>query len=202
MSTSFERFAGVCAILTGLAGFCYSIAFIVVARTDPELGRLLSGLFLLVGGLLSSPVLVALYHRLRETDDAFALWAMLLGILGAAGSMMHGGYDLANAINPPAGLLTTMLADLPSQANPRGLFTFGLVGVARFVIASLIRRSERFPHSLGVLGYVSTVLLLVLYLGRLIILDPANPVIVVAALLEGFLINPLWYLWIGLVLKR
>ncbi len=102
-STSFERFAGSCAIFVGVVGFCYSVAFIVVARRLPEVGSLLSALFLMLGGLLAPPVLVAIYYRLRTTDAGFALWALLLGILGAFGAAVHGGYELANAINPPLG---------------------------------------------------------------------------------------------------
>ncbi len=41
-STSFERFAGLCAILAGVVGFLYSVAFIVIARSAPRLGNLLN----------------------------------------------------------------------------------------------------------------------------------------------------------------
>jgi CubicO group peptidase (beta-lactamase class C family) len=58
------------------------------------------------------------------------------------------------------------------------------------------------PPPLGYLGYVSAVLLLVLYLGRLIILAPTSPVIVVPALLNGFVANPIFYVWLGLGLLR
>jgi hypothetical protein len=41
-----------------------------------------------------------------------------------------------------------------------------------------------------------------LYLGRLIVLDPTSPVILVPALLNGFLVNPALYIWLGLALLR
>ncbi len=44
--------------------------------------------------------------------------------------------------------------------------------------------------------------MLVLYLSRLIILKASSPVIVIPALLEGFLVNPLWYVWLGLSFFR
>jgi len=197
-SISFERFGGLCAILTGIAGFLYSVAFIIISRNAPALGDLLSALFLMLGGLLATAALVGVYNRLRETEAAFALWALLLGLVGAIGSVIHGGYDLANVINPPAspGL------GLPNAIDPRGLLTFGVAGVALFVIAWLIGRGGQFPRGLGYLGYVSAVLLVFLYLGRLIVLDATSPLIVVPALLEGFLVNPIWYIWLGLVLWR
>jgi hypothetical protein len=191
-STSFEKFAGVCAILTGATGFLYAVAFVVLQDA------LLSGLFLMLGGLLSTAALAAVYDRLRETDAAFALWALLLGISGALGSAVHGGYDLANSINPPPSLS----ADLPNQVDPRGLLTFGIAGVALFVVAWLILRGGQFPRGLGYLAYLSAVLLVALYLGRLIILEPTSPVILVPALLNGFLINPIFYVLLGLALRR
>jgi hypothetical protein len=123
-STSFARFAGTCAVLAGVAGFLYTVAFVVLQNV------LLSGLFLMLGGLLSTAVLVAVYDRLRETDASFALLALLLGIAGALGSAVHGGYDLANAINPPSSV-----PDLPNPVDPRGLLTFGVVGAALFFVA-------------------------------------------------------------------
>jgi hypothetical protein len=188
---SFERFAGVCAVLAGFSGFLYAVAFVVL-QDD-----LLSGLFLMLGGLLTTAALVAVYERLRETDPSFALLALLLGIAGALGSAVHGGYDLANVINPPASI-----PEIPNPVDPRGLLTFGVAGAALFLVSWLIGRGGRFPRGLGYLGYLSAILLLALYLGRLIVFDPTNPVILVPALLNGFLVNPIFYLWLGLTLLR
>jgi hypothetical protein len=191
-SASFERFAGACAVVVGASGFLYAVAFIILQNA------LLGGLFLMLGGLLSTAVLAAVYHRLRRTDAAFALWALLLGIAGALGSAVHGGYDLANAINPVSSVPT----DLPNPVDPRGLLTFGVAGVALFVVAWLIGRGGQFPRGLAYLAYTSAVLLLALYLGRLIVLDPTNPTILVPALLNGFLVNPVFYAWLGLAFLR
>jgi hypothetical protein len=190
-SVSFERFAGACAVLVGASGFLYAVAFIILQNA------LLAGLFLMLGGLLSTAVLAAVYDRLRRTDAAFALWALLLGIAGALGSAVHGGYDLANAINP-----VSSVPDLPNPVDPRGLLTFGIAGVALFVVGWMIGRGGQLPKGLGYLAYLSAVLLVVLYLGRLVVLDPTNPVILVPALLNGFLVNPALYVWLGLVLLR
>jgi hypothetical protein len=190
-SASFERFAGVCAILAGVSGFLYAVAFVVLQD------ELLSGIFFMLSGLFTTAALVAVYERLRETDSSFALLALLLGVAGSLGSAVHGGYDLANVINPPASM-----PDLPNPVDPRGMLTFGMAGVTLIVASWLIVRGGRFPRGLGYLGYVSAVLLLALYLGRLIVLDPTNPVILVPALLNGFLVNPIFYVWLGLALLR
>ncbi|MFN8475067.1 MAG: hypothetical protein U0822_22995 [Anaerolineae bacterium] len=192
---SYERFAGACAILAGVAGFLYSVGFILL-RND-----LVYGLFQLLGGLLATAALVAVYNRLKETDAGFALWAFALGLVGTLGAAIHGSYDLANAINPPASNVPG-LADLPSQIDPRGVLTFGVAGLGLVVISWLIVRSGQFPRGLGYLGYLLAALFIILYLGRLVILSAASPVIVGPALLAGFIVNPVWYIWLGLVLWR
>ena len=191
-SSSFERFAGLNAILAGIIGLLYSISFVIL-KND-----VLIALFLMLGGVFSTAVLVAVYNRLKETDASFALWALFLSIAGAFGAIIHGGYDLANAINPTTA--NVALANLPSAIDPLGLLTFGIAGLGIFVIAWLMGRGDQFPRGLSYWGYLLAVLLVVLYLGRLIILDLKNPIVLVDALLSGFIVNPVWYVWLGIVL--
>jgi hypothetical protein len=191
-STSFERLAGVCGVLTGIIGFLYAISFVVFQNP------LLSSICLMLTGLLSTTTLTALYNRLRATDAGFALWGLLLGVAGALGAAIHGGYDLANAINPPAALN----ADLPSQIDPRGMLTFGVAGLGLLAIAWLMGRSSGFPRWLSYLGYLLAILLVIIYLARMIVLAPTNPVLLTPVLLSGFAVNPAWYIWTGLVLLR
>jgi hypothetical protein len=172
-AAGFDRFGGICAILAGIGGLLYAIAFVFVSRSSPALGGLLSALFLTLNGLLASSVLVTLYQHLRAANATAALWALVLGSAGALGAAIHGGYDLANAINPPA----TMNADLPNPVDPRGLLTFGAAGIALLVNAWLIGQDRAFPRGFGYLSYVLGALLLVIYLARLIILCHAKPVL-------------------------
>ena len=192
MKTSFEKFARWSAILAGLSGFLYSTSFIVLRD------NLLSALFLLLGGLFSAVALTALYQRVRETESGFALLGFLLSLGAALGSAIHGGYDLANALHPPA----SSNMDLPNAIDPRGLLTFGIAGLGLFVLSWLVAQELTFPKGLAYLGYLSAILMIVLYLGRLIILEATNPAIVIPALLEGFIVNPLWYVWLGWTLAR
>lgn len=193
---SFDRFAGACAILVGIGGFLYSVAFVIVARTDPRTGAFLSALFLLVGPLLATAALVGLYGRVRDVAPSFALWALLLAVAGSIGSAVHGGFDLANFLRPP----TTPVELNP--IDPRGLLTFGVTGLALFLLAWLIARGGTLPRGLAYLGYLSAALLVLIYLARLIIFDPSSPLVLVPAALEGFVVNPVWYVWLGVVLRR
>jgi len=74
---------------------------------------------------------------------------------------------MPNAIHPPA----TLKPDLPSAIDPPGLAAFGFAGLGLLVLSWLIQRGVKFPSSFAWLGYFSAVLMLVLYLGRLVILD-------------------------------
>lgn len=196
-SKPFERFAGACAIAVGVGTILYSVSFIVALRTTLPTAVTAAALLLLLGGLLTTPVAVALYLRLRPAEEGFALWALLLALVGAAGSAVHGGFDLARLAGPP-----TLPTETPNAVDPRGLLTFGIAGVALFVFAALIRRGGGLPRGLGVLGMVAGGLLVFIYLGRLIIFDPTNPVLLVAAVLGGLVLTPAWYVWLGISLRR
>jgi hypothetical protein len=194
-SNSFQSFAGMCSILAGIAGFLYAIAF--VGLQDP----LLYSLFLMLCGILSVIAFVGLYEMLRDTDAGFALLALLFGSIGTAGAAIHGAYDLANAINAPDKNLAN-LANLPSQIDPRGLLTFGFAGMGLFLFAWLMKRSVKFQSALIYLGYLSAFLSVELYLARMVILVPTHPLILIPVLIAGFLVNPAWYIWLGLTLRR
>jgi hypothetical protein len=194
-TVGFEGFGGVMAILAGVAGFLYAMSFVIL-RT-----ALLYELFFTLFGFFATAAWLAVYDRLRDTDAGFAAWAALLGLAAALAAALQGGYGLANAINPPpAG--ADVLALLPSQVDPRGLLAFGFGGAALLVASRLMARSGRFPPGLSTLGYVSGVLLVIIYLGRLIVLDPSSPLILVPVVLNGFIAGPVWFIWLGLVLSR
>lgn len=195
-SSGVERFAGLCAMLAGLSGFLYSISFVFLKN------GLLLALFLMLGGLFATVALTALYSRVQTVEATLARLAWILGIIGALGAMIHGGYDLANAINPPAPNFALAIASLPSSIDPRGLLTFGVAGIGFLCFAWLIGRSASFSSSMSYLTYLLGILLVVLFISRLIILDTRNPLIVIVGSLSGFIANPLWYLWLGTTLLQ
>jgi hypothetical protein len=194
---SFERFAGTCAVAVGAAGIAYAVAFVTILHSATQAAAALDNALLVVAGLLGTAVFTALYFRLREADGGFALWAFVLGLGGAFGSIAHGGQELAKIANPPASD-----PELPNATDPRGLATFALTALAVLVVAMLILRSGVLPRGLGRLGIVSGLLLLVVYFGRLIALDPNKPWLLAAAVAAGFVANPAWFVWLGLTLRR
>jgi hypothetical protein len=194
---SFDRFAGPAALGVAAGGLAYSIAFTVSLENDARFWLYVQALALLVGGVLASAVFVALYERLRAVGPGFALWALVLGLVGAFGSALHGGHDLANLANTPE-----IATSGPSYVDPRGLGTFALTGVAILVFSLLASRSGLLPRRFAQLGLVAGGLLVWVYVGRLVILDPKSAGVLPFAVVLGFLVNPAWYAWLGLTLLR
>jgi hypothetical protein len=203
---SFERFAGGSAFATAVAGLAYSIAFVGWDSATAE------GLFLLLGALLALPVYVALHQRLRTVDAGFALLALLLGLAASSGAAVHGGTALANGINPPTVeevVATEAAADAdedavtrPNEADPRGLATFGLTALAVLTFAWLAHRSGGLPAWVVWTGIALGMLLILVYLARLIVFDADDFLVRAPAGLAGFVANPLWYVGLGLALRR
>jgi hypothetical protein len=191
-AASFDRFAAACAVAAAALGVLYSVAFLVLRS------QALSALALALGALLSTAALTALHGRLAPTGGPLALWGLLLAVAGAVGAFVHGGYDLANALHPPG----ATNPDLPSQADPRGALTFGLAGLGLACLAVLMARSGRFPRGLAWVGALSAALSVTLWIARLVVLDPASPLIALPAVAEGFVVSPLWYAWLGVTLWR
>lgn len=189
---NFKSFSAISAIFAGLSGLAYSYFFIVAKEP------MYYSLFLMLMGLFGLKVAVYLYTRLKEKDEGWALVAAVLMIAGSLGSLVHGGYDLANTINPPA----NMNLDLPSQVDPRGLLAFGLTGLGIIKFSFLMNKDKFFPGNLAFLGVVSGILLVIIYLARLTVLSPTNPILLYPVLIEGFLINPIWYFWLGMRINK
>ena len=202
-TANYQRMAGGAALLAGLGGLVYSVAFIggVVLGAAPELGLAVASTALLIGGVLTLVVLVAIHAVVRGEAPELAALGLVLAAAGAVGASVHGGYDLANVLHPP---VSDVLAvnELPNPVDPRGLLTFGFAGAGLLILAALLRRSGTAPHRLGNLGVAVGALLVVVYLGRLFVLDPTNPLVAGPAALVGFILSPAFYLWLGTVLRR
>lgn len=199
-SATFDRFGGRCAILLGIGGLVYAILFAFVVAGSPTWVTGLWLTFLLLGGLLTTVVTVALYQRLRETDEGVALWALLLGFSAAVGGIVHAAFQILSLTNPISGV-TTIGQRTPT--DPVGILRFGLAGVTLLILAVLIVRSGQFPRSLGYLAYFGGALLVFIYIGRLFdFITPVDKITLIPPFLYGFIVHPLFYVWLGRELLR
>lgn len=199
---AYDNFAGIASIAAGVGGILYSVAFVILYlfKVAPDLGLTLASLLLLVGGLLSIVVVLAIYQHVRQTDSAFALLALVFAFAGLLGGAVHGAFDLANQLHPPEPDILTA-SNYPSQVDPRGLATFFLTGLGLVLFAWLMSRTKDFPRLLVQLTYALGILTIIIYLARLIILTPTNPVVLVVAGITGLVVNPAFYIWLGMTLR-
>jgi hypothetical protein len=192
---SLERLAGPCATAVGIGGLLYGALFgwIVLGAPDwvPEVWFAL----LALGGLVSVPVAVALYQRLRATDEGLALTFLLLGLAGALGGVVHGGRNLAAQINPAS------VGPTEASPDPGGVFRYLTAGIALLVVGWLIVAGRALPARLGQLALLSGAVLVFIYVGRLYdFITPGDRITLIPPLLYGLLLHPVLYLWLGRLL--
>ena len=186
--SSFDRYAGWLSILAGVTGIGYAVAFVLL--NDARL----SAVFLTLAPLLAVAGLVAIFERVREIDSGYATLALALGAFGSLAAATHGAYDLANVLNPPAGL--DAVKELPFATDPRGFGTFGLTGIALALLSTLARRTPKIPGWVGPLGLVLGLFLVITWLARLIVLDATSLLVLGPALVSG-LLSPVFFLLLG-----
>ena len=192
--TPFRPFAANIAWAAAIGGVAYGLFFVIIEN------RGAAAALLMVGGILTALLLSGLARSVEAVHEVGARWAALIGTIGAIGSAIHGGYDLANVIHPPDTNVLS-LAGYPNSVDPRGLATFGLVGLSFLIVATLMARSDRYPAGLARVGQTLGVVMMVIYVGRLVILDPTNPIVRVA-LAAGVISNTVFLAWLGNVWRR
>jgi hypothetical protein len=191
MSTSFARFAGWCAILAGAAALAYSVTFAVVVQNGDRWAQWASTLVLATGAIVALPVVVALFLVVRVVDEGFATLGLIVGVIGAAGTLLHATFDLGVLANDPGQTFA-----FPSPTDPRGFATFLLAGATIVIFSTLLARVGA-PRGLVRLGWATAVLLAWVWIGRLTALDPKEPWVAPAVVGSGFIGVPLWYIGVG-----
>jgi hypothetical protein len=145
--------AGAATALAAVAGFVYSVAFVLMRNAG------LAALMLAAGGLLSVVALVGVFRVVRDASPGLAMVGLIFGAIGALGAAVHGAYDLANVLHAPGA--TT---DLPNAVDPRGFLTFGVSGLGVAVLSGLALRAANAPRTWAWLGLLLGALLIVIHL--------------------------------------
>ncbi len=189
MTPTFRRFAGGAAGLAAGVSVTYTVTFALYVRESYHWAHWASAIAFMASGLVVAPVMIALHARLRTDEPEFATLALAAGLVGAFGSSIHGAFDVAALAKPLSGRFAT----LPSQIDPRGFLTFAVTGIALGMFGWLAHRTGQMPRRLWPIGVVATVLLLVVYFGRLIALDPNRNFIRFSAVIVGLVVVPAFY---------
>jgi hypothetical protein len=185
VTSTFRRISAPATALAAVGSVVFTITFGLYVRESYQWALWASTITRILTGLLLVVVFVSLHALAREGEPELAVVALGLGVVGALASVLHGAYDLADLAKPQH-----VRSDLPSQVDPRGFATFALIGLAILVFAWLARRVDVLPRAVTIVGVVAGLLLVVVWLGRMIALDPNDDVIRVAALASGFVAVP------------
>lgn len=192
---TFQRFAGLCALGIPFGAITFAALFITIVEGGENSEAWFA--LLLVGGVITIPVMIGVYGLLRPADEGFATLALVLGLLGALGEILHGGYELAAQVTPPPHYSEGV------EGVSKGVLRYLVAGLALLVIGWLITRSGELPTLLGYLALFGGVLLVVIYFGRLYdFITPASYKRLIPPILYGFVVHPFLYGWLGLLLWR
>jgi hypothetical protein len=198
MSATFERLAGYCALFVGLGALVYAILFITIVEGNTETEPWFA--ILMIGAITTVPVVVALYCRFAEFDQGLALTFLTLGLFGALGGILHGGYELAVLITPPE----TEIGVYPGpEGVAKGVLRYLVAGLSLLLVAWLIWASGALPRGIAYLAALGGALLVFIYIGRLFdFITPGDYVSLIPPIVYGFLVHPLLYGWLGLTFIR
>ena len=164
MNDNFQRFGSTSAILTGLLSLAYAVFFLFLSRASEYIGLL--GSWVIWGDrIFAAAAYVALYQRFKEREAGFALYALLLSTMSAFAMLQHGAFEAIDIFR--RGAVDTALG-APSQVDPAGLATFGVIGVGAFLWGWLILRTNLLPRNLGYVGILNGGLLVVLFFATIV----------------------------------
>jgi hypothetical protein len=198
MSRRFERLAGYCSLFVGLGALAYAIIFITIVEGNTETEPWFATLML--GAITTVPVLVGLYCRFAEFDQGLSLTFLTLGLFGALGGIVHGGYELALLTTPP----DVEIGAYPGpESVAKGVLRYLVAGLALLLVAWLVWSSGLLPRGIAYLAGLGGVLLVFIYIGRLYdFITPGDYVSLLPPLVYGLAVHPLLYGWIGLTFLR
>jgi hypothetical protein len=198
---SFSRFGGLAAVLLALTSWAAVLTYATLAQPNPEaqlnelttllLGRQIFQFLYALVAFWALFAIVAVYYRMRSVGEAWAFFATLVGVVASVGTMVAAMYEVTNLRRSPS------LIGI-SPTNPLGIMSFGLTGLW-FLIANLLLWRTRTPRVLVALGFVAAV---DLFAGFVAGLSENGGVVYLASLIAGAIGGPIYWLWLGRLLRR
>ena len=110
--------------------------------------------------------------------------------------MVTGKRPLNRSRYAPTQAAATVVHATTSQVDPRGLATFGIVGIVVFVFSRHVRERNRF---LAILGQILGVDMVLLFLASAF---ASGILILITGGLASVVLGPLWWVSVGLWLYR
>ena len=192
------RFGGLAGILLAITSWAAVIEYFTVAQQGQDLVGLET--FRLLYALIALWALfgiVAVHWTVRTQGEAWSFFGTLVGMIASAGTISSSLYSVAATRS--ALLANATSVNTTSPTDPLNVMTFALTGLWFLVANLLLWRTPRIPRLLVLLGFVAVADLFVGFLGSL----AANDLITTyAAIIAGAVGGPLYWLWLGVTLRR
>lgn len=197
MNDTFNRFAGICALILGIGSILYAVLFLIVGKEQGDFGKTGSWIVLAINGLLASAAYVGLYLKTRRAAEGFALWGLLLGLAQSAGTMANGVFQATLGTSVQTG--DPFARGALSQVDPKGLATFMIFGVCSLIFGWVITQTGVLPKRLGYIGIFNAILLALLFVGNVF---NSVPLILGPGGLTALVVTPIWWIWVGRELSK
>lgn len=194
---SFVRFGGLAGILLAITSWAAVVSYYTVAKAGADAVGL--QVFQLLYGLIAFWALfgiVAVYWVVRAHGEAWSFFATLVGVgasLGTITSSFYGAAVIREVAAKP-----DLVTPTASPTDPLSVMTFALTGLW-FLIANLLLWKAAYPRLLVFLGFVAVA---DLFVGFFAALSGNAAVLTYAGIIAGAVGGPLYWLWLGLLLRR
>lgn len=214
------RFGGTCSILVGILYGMTSIAYLLdparkvannyefwqAVAQDPMM-EIIFHAGLALCGIFGLAVVPAISQLVRGGNEGWMQWTSKLAYLGfAVGAVEHfraltlvPRWAAAFVDNDTTYQTAIVATHLTAELDPDGWLSFGGVGLWILGVNLLVLRQAKLPKALALVGIAVTILYWFVLAGVLL---KISLLISIAAGLGGMIVMPLWYIWIGQLLRR
>lgn len=217
---SLNKLGGICAILTGISYILIGVLFLLLPADqhpgsesalffpsvirNPTLIRMYYLVFAL-GAVLALGALPAITESVRSLNEGWTRWAANLGYLGFAVTAIDffrfwSIQEYWAAVFVGGDPSTQAAIDALGQGlDPQGWLGFGAVGVWVLVVSLLAMRAGMWPKMLSYIGIAVAVMYWLLVVANVF---GIWLLISIVAGLGGVILAPIWYIWVGLLLRK
>lgn len=217
-----SRLGGICSILLGVSYVVIGVTYVLLPAEqqaggdlakfftsfaqNPTLSLIQYWSFAL-GALLAIAAVLAISQTVRAANEGWVRWTSNLAIIGFAVTAIDNfrvlAVQSARATAFVSGDAATKAALLApgnvAALDPQGWLGFGAVGLWALVVSWLATKGTAWPKISAYVGIAVGVAYWLVVAG--FVLD-VQVLVTIAAALGGIILAPIWYIWLGLVLRR
>ena len=194
---SFLRFGGLAGILLAITSWAAVASYYTVAAGGADsVGVQIFQLLYALIAFWSLFGIVAVYWVTRPFGEAWSFFATLVGVgasLGTIASSLYGAAVLRELVARPE-----LRSPVTAPTDPLNVMTYALTGLW-FLVANLLLRKAGYPRLLVVLGFVAVADLFIGFFGAL---SGRSDLVTDAGIVAGAVGGPLYWLWLGVLLRR